>query len=418
VNLQNKILIRFLIIISLTINSKDLIADDFNSAKIIICETSGLSRPLEYIEFQLQVELAGNNSNEINIVAEDMQNGEQIPCQVFNKNVYEKENIILLHIVFPISIEANARKIYLLKRVKKKKSVSSDLNIYGEGLNLIVENKYYNADLSKSDQSEAKSHDSGQLRELLIKMNFNQLLFRTENRMHWAPNFQKPEMEFYNTIAGWESPEVFLLNHGPYLIFSQRKDSAPDHPEILLTANYYFYAGLPYFKFFSSMNIIKNVTLYLLRNDEMTMDSLFTHIAYQDNSGQIIDLSFSERYQELEENPIDNNSPWLCFYNEKKGYAFGSIRIKYDNTNQSGLPSPTYLPHTKISDGAEGGKYWNRRLIHEYPVFVPKGSCYIEENAYIVFKINKENKFKEIRDWTARMRCPLKVNVYPEIVVN
>ena len=395
-------------------------ADEYTLAKIVIQEPNGLARSLEYIEFQLQLqlELADNSSKELNIIAEDLQNGEQITCQVFSKNVYEKENITLLHIVFPISIEANTRKIYLLKRVKKKKSVNSDLNSYGEGFNLIVENKYYKADLSKSNQSEAKNHDSGQLRELLIKMNFNQLLFRTENRMHWAPNFQKPEMEFYNTIAGWDNPKVFVLNHGPYLIFSQRKDSAPDHPEIFLTANYYFYAGLPYFKFFSSMNIIKDVTIYLLRNDEMTMDSLFTHIAYQDNSGQIIDLSFSERYQVLDKNPIDNNSPWLCFYNENKGYAFGSIRIKYDNTNQSGLPSPTYLPHTNISDGAEGGKYWNRRLINEYPVFVPKGSCYIEENAYIVFEINKENKFKEIKDWTDRMRNPLKLKVYPDIVGN
>lgn len=411
---QNQILIKFLIIICLTFNSGDLSADDFTLAKIVINERSGFSRSLEYIEFQLQLELAGYNNNEINIVAEDFQNGEQIPCQVFGKNVYEKENIILLHIVFPISIEANARKIYLLKRVNTEKSVSSDLNIYGEGLNLIVENKYYKADLSKSDQSEAKSHDSGQLSELLIKMNFNQLLFRTENRMHWAPNFKKPEMEYYSTIAGWESPEVFVLNHGPYLVFSQRKDSAPDHPEILLTANYYFYAGLPYFKFFSSMNIIKDVTLSLLRNDEMTMDSLFTHIAYQDNSGQIIDLSFSERYQALDKNPIDNNSPWLCFYNEDKGYAFGSIRVKYDNTNLRGLSSPTYLPHTKISDGAEGGKYWNRILINDYPVVVPQGSSYLEENVYLVFSITKEDRFKEIVKWMIIIKNPVEVIVIQE----
>lgn len=412
--LQNGILIKFLIIICLTFNSKNLIADEFTLAKVVIREPNGLARSLEYIEFQFQLELADNNSNELNIIAEDIQNGEVISCQVFSKKVFKKENIISFHIVFPVSIGANERKIFLLKRVNMKTSVKTDLNYVGEGLDLVVENNYYSANLTKSNQNEAKSHDSGQLRELQIKMEFNQLLFRTENRMHWAPNFQKLGLEYYNTIAGWDKPKVYEFNEGPYLIYTHRKDKAPDHPEILLTANYSFYAGLPYFKFYSSLDIVEDITLFLLRNDEMTMDSLFTHIAYQNNSGQIIDFSFSERYAELDKNPIENNSPWLCFYNEDQGFAFASIRIKYDNINQSGLPSPTYFPHTKISDGAEGGKYWNRILIHEYPVVVPKGSSYLEENAYLVFKISKEDKFKEIVEWMKIIRNPVEVVVMQE----
>ena len=111
--------------------------------------------------------------------------------------------------------------------------------------------------------------------------------------MHWGPNFQKPGMEYYNTIAGWQNPKHYVVNRGPYLISTQRQDVAPEVSEILLTANYCFYADLPYFIFYSSMDIIKDVTLSLLRNDEMTMDSMFTHVAYQNNSGQIIDLSFA-----------------------------------------------------------------------------------------------------------------------------
>ncbi len=163
------------------------------------------------------------------------------------------------------------------------------------------------------------------------------------------------------------------------------------------------------------MDIVKDVTLVMLRNDEMTMDSLFTNIAYQNKSGNIIDLPFSERYSELDKNPIRNNSPWVCFYNEEKGFAFGSIRIKYDNTNQNGLQSPTYLPRTKISNGAEGGKYWNRILIDNTKLIVPQGSSYREENAYIVFKINKENKFKEIEEWMITLNNPLEISVIPKI---
>jgi hypothetical protein len=414
--IQNGILIKFLIIICLTFNSKDLIADEFTLAKIVIQEANGLARSLEYIEFQLQlqIELGESNSKELNIIAEDIQNGEVITCQVFSKKVFKKDNIILLKIIFPISIGANEKKIFSLKRVNKKLLVMTDLNYVGEGLDLVVENNYYRANLTKSNQNEAKSHDSGQLRELQIKMEFNQLLCRTENRMHWAPNFQKQGLEYYNTIAGWDKPQIYEFNEGPYLIFTHRKEKAPDHPEILLTANYSFYAGLPYFKFYSSLDIVEDITLILLRNDEMTMDSLFTHIAYQNNSGNIIDLPFSERYAELDENPIENNSPWLCFYNDDQGYAFASIRIKYDNTNDSGLPSPTYSPHTKISDGAEGGKYWNRILIQGHPVVAPKGSCYVEVNAYLVFEINKEDKFKEIVEWINIIRNPVEVIVIQE----
>ncbi|MDZ7765954.1 MAG: hypothetical protein U5K00_16310 [Melioribacteraceae bacterium] len=297
------------------------------------------------------------------------------------------------------------------KNIEKIKNVVTDLKLSGEGLDLIINNNFYRANLSKSNQSEAKNYDSGQLCDLLIKGKFNQLLFRTENRMHWAPNFQKPGMEYYNTIAGWQNPKRYIVNKGPYLISTQRQDSAPDVPEILLTTDYFFYAGLPYFKFYSSMDIIEDVNLSLLRNDEMTMDSLFTHVAYQSNSGQIIDLSFAERYKEFEENPIESNAPWVCFYNIDIGYAFGSIRIKYDNTNDTGLPSPTYHSHTKISDGAERGKYWNRCLIDNYPVFVPKGSSYREENAYLIFEINKEDKFKEIIEQLNIIKNPVEVTL-------
>lgn len=412
-NLQNKIPVLF-IIIPIIIGSYELIPDDITIAKLQVSETAGLSRALEYVELQLQLELDGKNFDKQNIVAEDAQSGEQIPCQIFNKKVFEEEKIILLDILFPTSFEANERKNFLLKNSEKKKKPVTDLNLSGEGLDLIIENDFYKANLSKSDQSEAKSYNSGQLSELQIKKKFNQLLFRTKNRMHWAPNFKKTGLEYYKTIAGWQSPKHYILNEGPYLIFTQRKDLAPDHPEILLTANYYFYAGLPYFKFFSSMNIIEDVTLSLLRNDEMTMDSLFTHIAYQNNSGKIIDLAFSERHKELEKNPIENNAPWLCFYNIDKGYAFGSIRIKYNNINNSGLPSPTYLPHTKISDGAGGGKYWNRCLIYNYPVFVPEGSSYLEENVYLIFEITKEDKFEEIIEQMNMIKNPVEVIVFSE----
>ena len=70
-----------------------------------------------------------------------------------------------------------------------------------------------------------------------------------------------------------------------------RQDAAPDHPEISLTAVYRFYEKLPYFKFYSEMQIVEEVWLELLRNDEMTMDSMFTDLAFQRPAGEIVDVS-------------------------------------------------------------------------------------------------------------------------------
>ncbi len=405
-----------ILLFALITNSGSLVgkAEDFRLAKVEIQENIGIHRDLEYVVCSLQLPIREVENSDIQIVAVDINNNEKISCQIFNRRTFKKQNIVLFQVIFPVTIDAHEKKDYVLWRSSQTDSIPTDLSYQGKGLEIIVDNEFYRADLTKSDQSEAKNHTSGQLRELFLKMGFDIRLFRTENRMHWAPNFQNADYTDYETIAGWENPENYYLNAGPYLIHTMRTDLAPGHPEILLTANYYFYAGLPYFRFHSSMEITKSIWLSLLRNDEMTMDSLFTHVAFQRPDGHIENLSFSERYKILDEKPIENNAPWLCFYHSDLGYAFGSIRLKYDNKNEQGFDSPTYLPHTKISDGAGGGKYWNRRLIHEHPIFVPVGSRYIEENIYIFFKIDDSEKFSEIIKWSNLTHHPVQVSVNPQ----
>ena len=157
--------------------------------------------------------------------------------------------------------------------------------------------------------------------------------------------------------------------------------------------------------------MVQDVWLELLRNDEMTMDSMFTHLAFQRPAGEIVDVAFSERKGLLQNQPIENKSPWICFYNRDKGFAFGSIRLRYNNSNQFGEPSPTYQPHTQIGEWLGGIKYWNRRLIHDHLTFVPRGSRYIEENAYLVFRIGQKDRFETIKYWVDRLHHPLKVKV-------
>jgi hypothetical protein len=379
--------------------------------KVNLKENQGLDRDLEYIELSCQLEADLLENGKFAIIAQESITGEIIDCQVSYLKTNSRDKRILAEIIFPVSCSAFEEKQYLIKTKTAGDFVPSDLKIIGQGTELVIENKFYRADLRKSDATEGHSHMSGQIRELLIKMGFDQLLKNVEDRLHWAPNFKRPELEYYTTIAHWQLPKINEIRTGPYQISTLRQDLAPDHPEILLTARYRFYAGLPYFRFYSGMEMKDNVSLELLRNDEMAMDSMFTHMAFERPNGEIIDVSFSERYDLLKKHPIENESPWLCFYNLDKGFAFGSIRIKYNNTDITGGDSPTFQAHTQIGEWLKGVKYWNRRLIHDHLTFIPKGSYYREDNAYIVFRINDNDKLQDIRYWAERIRQPLQVNI-------
>ncbi len=383
-------------------------------ARVTLTEPIALARTLEYVEFALQAKIDFSKTN-TSLVAVDEASGESIACQVFDRNDFGKDGPSSCAIIFPVSLQARETKTLLLK-VNQSEDVhqqsASDLSMTGAGSELRVANKYFVANLTRSDQAEPKSHASGQIRELLIKMGFNQLLTNAEDRVHWAPNFKRPEIEYYTTIAHWEKPALNLVEQGQHLVRTVRQDLAPDHPEILLTAVYKFYANLPYFKFYSEMEMVADVWLELLRNDEMTTDSMFTHVAFERPNGEIIDVRLDERHALLKQQPIEAGAPWLCFYNIDKGFAFGSIRLKYDCTNQYGAQSPTYLPHTQIGQWLDR-RYWNRRLIHDHLTFVAKGSRYVEENAYLVFRIAERDRLEEIEKLARQLRNPILVSVLP-----
>lgn len=383
-------------------------------AKIMISETAGLPRETEYVEIPLQLTPAVPEAPEIAVFALDDKSGEKIFCQIIREKDSPDNRFSLIRLVFPVSLAAHGAKTFSLQQGQAGPRPESDLRMEGEGLELIIENEFYRADLTKRSEPEPKIYSSGQLQELRIKMGFDQLLTNAEDRIHWAPNFKREELEYYTTIAHWDNPREYRMASGDYLIRTVRRDLAPDHPEIMLTAVYKFYAGAPYFKFYSEMEFIRDLPLELLRNDEMTTDSMFTHLAFQRPGGEIVEIGIEARQKILNQQPIEDDAPWVCFYNADRGFAYGSIRLRYDNRNRFGESSPTYLPHTQIGAWLDR-RYWNRRLIHDHLTLVPQGSRYAEENAYLVFKIGKTetDRFETIRYWAERLRRPVEVRVLP-----
>ena len=391
-------------------------AQDRELARIVLTEPIGLARSREYVKLSLQAEAGALADLHAALLAIDAPTQRAIPCQVFNKQLSANGETVIFSVIFPATLQAGETKTLSLRTSRESGSRSqpvTDLSLAGRGTELRIANKFYVADLRRSDRAEPQSHASGQIRELLIK-EFNQLLTNAEDRLHWAPNFKRPGMEYYTTIAHWNEPRVQAIDNGRYLIQTRRQDLAPGHPEILLTAVYSFYAEVPYFEFYSSMEVTEDLWLELLRNDEMTMDSMFTHLAFQRPEGEIVDVPFAERYELLQQRPIENEAPWLCFYHAEKQYAFGSIRLQYDLTNALGEPSPTYQAHTQIGEWLGGIKYWNRRLIHDHLTFVPKGSRYVERNAYVVFRIGAPQRFEAIENLARQLRNPIRVSVLPQ----
>ena len=391
----------------LIVVSDALVAQPQESAHVTVTEPVGLSRADEVITFPLQLE-----QEQSALVAIDRSNGDTIYCQVLQNHLPETtlDSVLQVEVAFPVRIAANETRQFDLILTRNKKEPPTDLTVQGSGTELVIENNYFRADLTRSAENAVKDHASGQLRELHLK-NHDTVLKRGENRIHWAPTFGKRGVEYYKTIATWDNPEQTSVQAGPYLVRTIRSDTGPDHPEIQVTAQYQFYGNLPYFTFYSEMVFQEGAWIHLLRNDEMTMDSLFTHVAFRRKNGEVVDLPFSERYDLLQDHPIANDDPWLCFYHSELGYAFGGIRLQYDNTNTYGSASPMENPHTHVSDGAGGGKYWNRRLIYDDWLHVPEGSRYREKNAYIVFSTDERERFQTIEYYAERLRNPLDVRI-------
>jgi hypothetical protein len=172
------------------------------------------------------------------------------------------------------------------------------------------------------------------------------------------------------------------------------------YPEIRLWAEYRYFAGVPYFLFHAIMNVTQPIDMFWLRAQEMTMDHLFTHVAWPDKLGALRIYDFEARKPVLEKSPIPADVPWVAFVNLEKGYGFGAVVLGYKATRTAGA-------FTSINDGANNGKYWDRHLVSRVSTKLTPGDRYEERTAYILFRTNREKPVAEFLEWEKRLRAPL-----------
>jgi hypothetical protein len=259
----------------------------------------------------------------------------------------------------------------------------------------IVENEYFVADLSQRTVR-SKQEDSGTLRALTYKP-FGVKLLRTQNRMHWAPNLSRVGSTSYSGMGTWEPVQEFREEQkgGEYL--HRRQGYFQAFPEVKAEAEYRFLPGVPYFLFWSRLTVEKPLVVRLVRNNEMTMDQFFTHLAWPSSDGKHHLTTVDERHAIIEQAPIAQDVPWLAFLNLDKGYGYGFVMLESKATKLVNAG-------TGISDGAENGKYWSRRLISRTDTPLAPGDQFEERSAYVLFRCSKEKPLNDFLNWEKQIR--------------
>jgi len=371
-----------------------------------VTETAGAPRTLEFIQIEVPAKRSYDISEGISLREEGTQ--ELVPGQVLETKELPSGKTVHT-CLFPVSLDAEATNIYEVL-LAGGELYPERLDVEGHMPNVKLGNKYFIADLTDIKATPENGLGSGQLAGLLLKEFNNQLLERYHINMHWAPNFQREGPE-YRTFGHILDPDSTAYIKGPYYVSIYKSGHVEGYEQIRVSCTYQFYAGLPYFIFSSAIEMEDDIELWLLRNDEMTMDSLFTHVMYLQPDGR---MGVSKLYDDddmaaLAEDPIRDDAIWLCFFNSKLKYGLGSIRLAYDNTNTNGQESPLYEEHTKITASVNNGRYWNRRLINDHNTLIPAGSRYTEKNAYLVFHVDRLDPSKEMREYHLQLTHPLQI---------
>ncbi|RPI18582.1 MAG: hypothetical protein EHM65_02085, partial [Acidobacteriales bacterium] len=275
-----------------------------------------------------------------------------------------------------------------------------------------IETDFLVADLSQRVIN-GKQEDSGTLRALTYKQ-FGVTLFRhpANGRMHKGASLQRAGAPGYKDLGTWDPVQEIREEETGGAYVHRRAGYFADYPEVKMEVDYSFFADAPYFLVMTRMTVEKPLAVVLVRNNEMTMNLFFTHVAWPGRDGQVHIATFEERRPLLQKEPLSAEIPWLAFLNLDKGFGYGYVMVDSKN-------SKTVNPGTSISDGvwaraemeqrfAEGlgtanGKYWSRHMISGRETPLVPGDRFEERSAYVLFKCSKDQPLSELFDWQKKI---------------
>ena len=422
---------------------------------VMVQETAGLDRSGEPVEVEIKFwqpdtgdfkKIEADVKREIRVIHHSTDGKyREIPSQVYNVSIdkwHKKDSpdvMVRAQIVFLADVLAYKIEKYVIyygNSEAKEPYYKTPLKVTGSGVHYTINNSFYRIITEKK---------CGQIDQIDLKFASKPSLRFNSGTVHWNPGFVNIPDDFPATMYTWLYAHNFdnpatEVELGPVFFSIKRSQLIPGQDTVFMEVYYRFYTGLPYFIMESRIEAKKDTRAFVIRNDEMAFKSTdFTHAGWRDKTPQMLEkddghIGTTALFHELREAEtsfhtlamtLPPNMAWISLVNLQKGYAVGSIRLDFCNTNVlTDSPSPLYNSHTVISEH-NGNLYWFRGLIYskrrpenrsreemnKFAFKIPRGTSYYEKNAYLLYEFDMEKKFSTIDHYYFRLREPLRVKL-------
>lgn len=226
----------------------------------------------------------------------------------------------------------------------------------GEGVHYTVDNSWDHI---------ITEEKSGQIESIDLKFATKSNLKFEAGPTHYNPYFIVVPDDFPVTGYTWyyardfENPET-EVESGPIFFSMKRRQMISGQDVVYMEVYYRFYAGLPYFIMESYMEAKRTARTFAIRNDELGISGIaFTHAGWRNKTPDMMENhrgAIGTRSYNHERaltstlgSALPPNIAWVSMCQLDDGFAFGSIRLEWENMNViTGEPSPTYNSHTVI----------------------------------------------------------------------
>ncbi|QGY45734.1 hypothetical protein GM418_19275 [Maribellus comscasis] len=411
-----------------------------NYKSVVLSETAGIDRKSEAVEAVVAFypDEAFDLKREVRVVEFDSKTHavKEVPCQVYDLQKYTEEDdmapdengnpthavplwfpTLSARVAFLADVPANTSKVYLIYYNNDKaltKVYNSNLKVQGEMPGISIDNGALTVSLH---------NNSGHLDQLTLKDRPDFPLFHrmeTNGAVHWNPGIYSPPRPWTHT-ADWNPPKNINLISGPVVTVAELWDNLRDIPEVDASVRYEFHPDVPYIITTTNMRINETINCIALRNGEVVFKrELMTHAAWFDAvRNKVITYDVTDM-PDLTDLKMEDDVPWISFYNKDTHIGFAGIQLSYANT---GIESRERLlnPYMYITGGP--WIYWARALSLPFlssnmQQMVPamKGNFFTEKWAYLVFETKDgEEPYQPVLDWKKRLTHPLKIHLVEEV---
>ena len=411
-----------------------------NYKALIVSETAGIDRVSSPVEVLLPFypDEAQDLTREIRVVSIDTKTHriKELASQVYDIQKYMVEDnlepdekgkpsreaplwmpTVTARLAFLADVPAKSSQVFLIYYNNENaitKMYKTDLIVQGEAPGLQIDNSMYTIGLHPN---------SGHLDQITLKSKPNNPLFHrmeTNGAIHWNPGIYSPPRPWTHT-ADWKPPGNANYISGPIISSTEVWDNLREIPEVDASVRYEFYPGVPYFVSSTSMRINKRLDCIALRNAEIVFKrEQITHAAWYDVVRDSIITYNVSKMPDLTDLLMEDDVPWITFFNKETGIGFAGIQLSYVNT---GLESKPRLlnPYMYITGGP--WIYWARALSLSFlssnmQQMIPamEGNFFAEKWAYLTYEVEKGDKpFDQLLEWHKKLTNPLKVRLVEEV---